>query len=192
MAQIRFLNVEYIFQKGYELLVNQDFTGLFYIIFAALLSFVEAIRPVSLILSVVLVIGIVYCHIRIKQIREQEKSIYGLVPQEVAPEQIANKKWQRIHDHVNSANESDWRLAILEADIILDEMLESMGYRGETMSDKLKAVEKSDFLTIDSAWEAHKIRNQIAHEGAAFRLNQREALRVIGLYEEVFREFKYI
>jgi hypothetical protein len=56
----------------------------------------------------------------------------------------------------------------------------------------MKSIEKSDFNSIDMAWEAHKIRNSIAHEGSDFLLNQREAKRVIGLYEIVFREFRYI
>ena len=67
-----------------------------------------------------------------------------------------------------------------------------LNLHGDTIGDKLKAVEKSDFLTIDNAWEAHKARNQIAHDGADFQLNQREAMRIISLYESVFREFQMI
>jgi hypothetical protein len=103
-----------------------------------------------------------------------------------------NPQWEKILSHIESINESDWRLAILEADIMLDTLLDNMGLPGETMADKLKAVEKSDFTTIDSAWEAHKVRNQIAHEGGTFVLNQDEAKRVIELYRSVFDEFRII
>lgn len=106
--------------------------------------------------------------------------------------QYVNPKWQKVVEHINSKNPGDWRMAILEADIILDEMLDKMGYRGDTMGEKLKMVEPSDFTTINSAWEAHKIRNSIAHEGSDFLINQREAERVIRLFQEVFEEFKYI
>jgi ribosomal protein L14E/L6E/L27E len=71
-------------------------------------------------------------------------------------------------------------------------MLTKMNYHGETISDKLKAVEKSDFLTIDKAWEAHRVRNEIAHGGSNFEITEREAHRVVVLYEEVFKEFHYI
>ena len=60
------------------------------------------------------------------------------------------------------------------------------------MGEKLKAVEKSDFTTIESAWEAHKARNMIAHEGSDFLINQREIHRIISLYEAVFKEFYLI
>lgn len=105
---------------------------------------------------------------------------------------VVNPHWERVKMHGESLVESDWRLAILEADIMLSDMLEKLALPGDTMAEKLKSVEKSDFTTIDSAWEAHKVRNQIAHEGATFMLNQREAKRVIGLYESVFKEFQII
>lgn len=106
--------------------------------------------------------------------------------------QYVNPKWNKVQEHINSKNPADWRLAILEADIILDEMLDKMGYHGATIGEKLKMVEQSDFTTINSAWEAHKIRNSIAHEGSDFLISQREAERVIALFKQVFEEFKYI
>lgn len=101
-------------------------------------------------------------------------------------------KWNKIVALSESQNPSDWRLCIIEADIMLDDLLYQLHLPGDTMGEKLKAVEKSDFLTIDYAWEAHKARNMIAHEGNDFLLNQREARRIISLYEAVFKEFSLI
>ena len=98
-------------------------------------------------------------------------------------------RWQNIIKLSESENQSDWRLSIIEADIMLDELLEKLQLPGETMGEKLKAVEPSDFTTIESAWEAHKARNMIAHEGRDFLVNQREIRRIISLYEAVFKEF---
>ena len=72
---------------------------------------------------------------------------------------------------------------------MLGELLEKLGLPGETMGERLKAVEKSDFTTIEYAWEAHKFRNVIAHGGNDFLINQREIRRIISLYEAVFKEF---
>ena len=98
----------------------------------------------------------------------------------------------RVQKHLHSENESDWRLAVLEADVLLDEMVTGMGYHGDSLGEKLKGIEKSDFLTLDEAWEAHTVRNKIAHEGASFVLTEREAKRIGKLYENVFKEFHYI
>ena len=106
--------------------------------------------------------------------------------------EVVNEKWQKVLVHINSSNQSDWKLAILECDIMLSDILEKMGYMQESIGEKLKSIEPSDFTNIEAAWEAHKIRNEIAHAGSDFLINEREAKRVIGLYELVFREFEYI
>src|SRR5262249_12780407 len=104
----------------------------------------------------------------------------------------ANPRWHKVIDHLETDKPSDWKLAVLEADIMLDDMLKASGYEGDTIGEKLKKVERSDFNTIDLAWEAHKVRNLIAHEGTDYQLTQREAIRVIELYKKVFEEFYYI
>ena len=101
-------------------------------------------------------------------------------------------RWNKIVEQANSNSEQHWRLAILEADIMLNELLDLKGYKGDTMADKMKQIGRADFNTVDEAWEAHKVRNRIAHEGSAHKLNDRETRRVIALYEKVFREFKII
>ncbi len=103
----------------------------------------------------------------------------------------SNRRWNKIQSLLASYNQNDWKQAIIEADIILDEMLDKMGYDGTSIGEKLKQIEQSDFLTLNYAWDAHKIRNRIAH-GGSLVLSKDEAERVIGLYEKVFREFYYI
>ncbi len=151
----------------------------------------------SFILSVILIVVIIYLANGMMSIRKKTTDAFELPDQKEVvdsslPKAMVNEKWQRVVVHINSANPSDWKLAILECDIMLGEILEKMGYMQESIGEKLKVIEPSDFSNIESAWEAHKIRNAIAHEGSDFMINEREAKRVIGLYEVVFREFEYI
>lgn len=104
----------------------------------------------------------------------------------------AAEKWMPILEHLNSSNPNDWKAAILQADTILDDMIKKMGYKGDNLGERLKNIEKSDFETLDAAWEAHKIRNKIAHGTSDFVLTAREANRAIDLYRQVFEEFHYI
>ena len=119
----------------------------------------------------------------------EDRLLYPKSPEVLS---AVNPKWQHILDLMNSLNVNDWKQAILQADIMLADILDRMALPGVTIGDKLKAVEKSDFNSIENAWEAHKIRNQIAHEGTDFILNQHEALRVLNLYKTVFEEFHVI
>lgn len=142
------------------------------------------------ILCILFAICIFYLYREISKIsRNEAKMLYPESPEVLS---ATNPRWQNILDHMESLNSSDWKQAILEADIMLADILDRLSLPGDTIGDKLKAVEKSDFLTIDNAWEAHKVRNQIAHEGSDFLLSQREAKRVIELYRTVFEEFQII
>jgi hypothetical protein len=147
--------------------------------------------------TLMLAMGSIYALIRLQQIRKREHAALEPLLEAViqAPSDKPNKtqvRWNKIAEQAHSPNPNDWRLAILEADIMLDEMLEAQGYLGESIGEKLKQIEPSDFTNLDAAWEAHKVRNNIAHRGSAHELNEREVQRVIGLYERVFREFHYI
>ncbi len=148
------------------------------------------LKYIAILLSLLLIVWIVYLYRKLSELRIEEVRL--LSPENLESAKNVNTQWERILNHIDSVNESDWRLAILEADIMLGGLLDAMFLTGETMADKLKAVEKSDFRAIDNAWEAHKIRNQVAHEGETFMLSQREAKRVIALYQTVFEEFQII
>lgn len=148
-------------------------------------------------LALFFLIGIVYCVENLKRIRKKEEEIYdakvepGFETVESGDTAMAHR-WQNAMNHIASDNPNDWKQAIMEADIILEDLLTKMGYGGDSIGEKLKKVAKGDMKTLDEAWEAHKVRNQIAHEGSNFTLNHHEAKNVIGMYRKVFEEFYYI
>lgn len=129
-------------------------------------------------------------------LNEDDNFIINLPTEEssksIRTQDVHNRRWSNVQSLINSHSSNDWKQAILEADIILDEMMNKMGYEGDSVGAKLKQVERSDFLTIDKAWEAHKIRNRIAHRGSEFVLSRNEAEQAVENYRAVFEEFYYI
>jgi hypothetical protein len=103
-----------------------------------------------------------------------------------------NERWSKTLNYLFSQHSSDWKLAIIEADAILEALLDQMGFRGETLGDKLKSADRDTFPQLTTAWEVHTIRNKIAHEGLQFELSHHEAKRVIALYEEIFHAYGFI
>jgi hypothetical protein len=180
--------------------IDLSFESIFDTILSAIPDWIVSIvRQVSIayitfatIVSLFFLVGLIYALVRWRQVAIAWQDQLYPSPEALQEPQAKNEKWKLVEAHISSDNPSDWRLAILEADIILDELLDSIGYIGDTIGDKLKKATKGDFQTLDQAWEAHKIRNAIAHEGSDFVLTQREALRIIGLYRVVFEEFDYI
>lgn len=180
-------------------------------------TFVEGVSFISIFVSFVIILLILYSKMQYKEITtayselikgkeslqnregteqnfepvgihlpESNTQSFSVVPAEPDP------RWLEIMRHIESYNPSDWRVAILEADILLFDMLSQMGYTGTSIGEMLKQVEPQNFLTLDDAWKAHKIRNTIAHEGSSYELSREEAERAIRLYQNVFNEFYFI
>lgn len=103
-----------------------------------------------------------------------------------------NEHWSKVLNYIFSQHASDWKLAIIEADSMLDNLLNQLGFQGESLGDRLKSATQISFPQLTSAWEVHTIRNKIAHEGLAFELSQHEAKRVIALYEQIFHAYGFI
>ena len=160
---------------------------------------ITTLHFISIFVSFLFIVGIMYVKFELRNYEATKKTV-GANTEPVVPGSVAdaeskpyiNEKWQSVLAHSESMNPSDWRLAIIEADIILEEMLERMGYQGQSIGEKLKQVEPSDFNTLDNAWQAHKVRNAIAHQGGSFLLSKAEAQTAINNYKKVFEEFYFI
>lgn len=186
------INVEYFFRLLYELIYGTraplDFTSL--------QSFVAYlwlwVIVIGYTLSIVAFVVVIYSLVKIFDIRKREAAYFGTLL--LAPETAGsmNPRWQHIQSLMEEGTASAWREAITEADIMLDDMLTRQGYVGDGVGEKLRSVEPSDFNTLNDAWEAHKVRNRIAHEGSAYDLSDTLAQRTLARYEAVFREFSAI
>ncbi len=168
-------------------------------------SIFNTVQVFSIFLSLLFLLGIIYFNFRLGQLEHHghghvhdshghgdEHGHSGHSTHLDHQEMEKSDKWQVIQNHLNSHNPADWRLSIIESDILLFDMLKRMGYHGDSVGDILKQVERSDFKTLDEAWEAHKVRNRIAHDGSSFHFDHNEAKRVVGLYQKVFEEFYFI
>ena len=185
-------NVEYFFRLLYEWIYGPH--AVFN--FAGLQAFIAHIWTwiivIGYALSVIGLFIIVYCTVRLFELRKREELFYSTL---ITPPEATggvNPRWEHIESLAKGASASEWREAIIEADIMLDDVLARHGYVGDGVGEKLKAAEPENFGTLQDAWEAHKVRNQIAHEGSSFNLSESITRRTIGRYESVFRELKAI
>ncbi len=137
----------------------------------------------------ILLIWIVYQIIKLR--REERADLRRMLEEVRGAKPEVNDDWLKILAHLSSTNPSDWKLAIIEADKMLDDLVKTMGYDGDSLGERLKRVEPSDFNTLSAAWSAHKVRNRIAHE-SGYELTEREARIAISNYQQVFEEFKVI
>jgi len=154
---------------------------------------------VFLSISLPLLAGVIYFSLKTSKIwQQQHDRVYGSANIiEDLKEELAvslpkkNETWEKIVVLSGSDNPNDWKQAIIEADKMLEVVVNTFAVPGDNMGDKMKNIEKGDWQTLDEAWQAHKVRNQIAHEHN-FHLSQREARIAIANFEKVFKEFDFI
>jgi hypothetical protein len=96
--------------------------------------------------------------------------------------QIKNA-WDDIERHFFTGNDNDLRIALIEADTLLNETLRGAGIQGSQLGDRLKKVQPSQLPNLEEVWGAHKLRNRIAHE-ANFVLKRDLAERALTVYEK--------
>lgn len=185
---VNFLNVEYFFRLLYELITEPRSFSLQTDLIQLASQIWFIVTALSVIASIILLAIFINATLRFHQIRREEDERYGTIHPEHAEVARDHSRWAHIRELVERPHESDWRQAIIEADIMLDDLLSQLGYVGQSVGEKLKAVDPARFRSLEYAWEAHKIRNRIAHDGAAFQLPEQLAHRTIAMYETVMRE----
>jgi hypothetical protein len=147
----------------------------------------------SVLFSAACFAGAIYAGIQKGIIAKAEKKEYeAMTKAAISGERTQNDRWEHVLTHAASDDEELWRLAIIEADVMLDEMLQVMGYTQDSLGEKLRSADTSSLKTLDQAWSAHKLRNTIAHEGSSYNLSRREVDVAIDNYRQVFNEFSFI
>ena len=185
-----YLNIEYVFSKiveyarpVYEFFTNPETWSTIGIISALLTIICLGIIIFSLVRLV---------EIQIYDKEEIDHEIEKALKRKKEMDRNINPRWHYIQTLIESPNSSDWRVAIIEADSLMEEILKERGIAGNTVSELLEGAKASGYQSIQDAWEAHLVRNQIAHQGSEFILSQIEGRRVIKMFQNFFEELRII
>jgi hypothetical protein len=110
------------------------------------------------------------------------------------PPELGNKKnklrakWAKVRVKLDSKNESDYKVAIIEADNIIDDLLARMNYKGENMGERLDNITPGQIENIEDLRTAHETRNRIIHD-ENFVLTKVEAKKTFEYYEDFLKFF---
>lgn len=160
---------------------------------AAIQNFVLPFQNFLGVLGIVFLGGIFWLTIKINELHHSEHVKYEPIPLEEVVAKGMATQWKVVLEHITSENPAEWKLAILEADNMLDEILEDQGYTGDTLADKLKAISPTKMTSYNEVWEAHKLRNQIAHGGAIdMDLTKKMARDAVANFGNAFKELGYL
>ncbi|MBU1255438.1 hypothetical protein KKE74_01480 [Patescibacteria group bacterium] len=151
----------------------------------------ESIFPfkvISLIISALFIAIIIFLLIKI---RKDIEKFLGQAVESIAapglPKREMNKSWQIVLDKLESVEKDSYKMAVIEADKIFDDIIKRIGYKGDDMGERLKQINPAQIANIDEIWQAHKLRNRLVHE-PGFQINQFQAKRSIEIYQRAMED----
>lgn len=133
----------------------------------------------EILLAILVVGGIVVGYLKIKR-RLRRPELWGMGKDEITT------RWKAIEEMVQRNDEMSGKLALMEADKLLDYALKSAGFSGATLGERLK-VACYRHSGLRAVWPAHLLRNRLVHE-ASFHLSPSMARQAIGQFKHALQE----
>ena len=149
------------------------------------------IEIISIIISLILIGLSIFFIIKTGWFTLRYDRIKDVVLKKDVPKKQIKNEWAKIEEHFFEGGENDLKIAIMKADNLLDEALRYGGITGKTFGDRLKKIKSSQIPDIELIWQAHKLRNEIAHE-KDFKLKRDLAEKTLGVYEKALHELKIL
>lgn len=94
-------------------------------------------------------------------------------------------RWLAITQNMGATNDS-WQFAVVSADKLLDTALRERGVRGATLGERLKNA-GTHLTHIDQVWQAHKLRNRIAHEDGIV-VSKRQTTEALSVFKRALTD----
>ncbi len=95
---------------------------------------------------------------------------------------VFTKPWLKIMKKLKTEKESEYKLAVVEADSMINNAFEKAGYGGENLKEKIEKLSPSVFFNKENLLKAHNIRNEII-SNTDFKLELDQAQKLLGVYE---------
>ncbi|MEK9154937.1 MAG: hypothetical protein AAB596_02615 [Patescibacteria group bacterium] len=146
---------------------------------------------ISVLISLIILWLIVFFLVRTGSFKNEKGLLLDVIGKKNISRFRSVKAWKQVMKRMEANDEVNLKMAIIESDKILDEILKLSGYRGETMADRLKQITSAQISNIEEIWSAHKVRNRIVHE-PDFHIPRGEAWMIVEIYKKTLKELSLI
>ena len=100
--------------------------------------------------------------------------------------QTYQAKFLEIENKFKKENPSSYAITVINADKLLDKAMMEMGLPGKTMGERLKKS-GDKFTNLNGVWQAHKLRNAIAHE-SDIEVSYKRAFNALAIYKQALKD----
>lgn len=121
---------------------------------------------------------------------DYKKLRYGAVRPLMSPA-AAEKRWKEITSRLDGQNISHYKVAVLEADAFIENLIGQMGYEGKNFKERLEHIPDGKIISLQSLREAHEVRNRIVRE-EDFALSHDDAKETLTKYQKLLEELRLL
>ena len=142
----------------------------------------STVKIIVAVICIILLGVIIRLAIHIRKNTKRHKAAHKAAAAARTPQpKVMSGQWAAVLKKVDGEDAELYKLAVLEADKIFDDLLKRMKISGEDMGERLKQLKPGQVPDLDGLWRAHKLRNRVAHE-PDFRLSRAEAKMAVETY----------
>ena len=105
--------------------------------------------------------------------------------------EVYRARWFEILIKLESEDEKQLKLALIEADKLVDDILKDIGIKGKHLADKLSKIHPEGLESLNDLLEAHRTRNDLLSV-PDFALSKEEITETLKLYENFLKEIGVI
>jgi len=101
------------------------------------------------------------------------------------------REWRRITGYLAEGTEDAYKLAIIEADNLMNQILKRLGIPGTNIEERLKNATPSQIPNLEKLREAHQFRNNIVHD-PALKVELDKTREILGEYEKTLKDLELL
>src|SRR3989344_8784105 len=116
----------------------------------------------SLVISGVFVWLIIYCISRSGWLNKRIEDWMDYLGKGDVGKRRRLRAWNQIIKRMRTDDLSNWKMAILEADRLMDDLLKAAGYRFDTADERFKQIKPEELSNAPQIQEVHRVRNRVA------------------------------
>lgn len=150
-----------------------------------------AIQIISLFVSSILLFLIIFFIVKTNLLSSEIEHFISVLGSKDLSKRRSLKAWRQIQNRLRTKQANQLKLAVLEADRILNEILKMAGWPGKNLDERLEQADPAELPNLEEVRQAHKLRNRIANE-PDFIITPNEAGIIIEIYKKAFQELNLI
>ena len=117
---------------------------------------------------------------------EQIKAWFGLNEVFETPSK-SKKQWQAIEELLLENYSSSWKLAVVKADALIENLLKQLGFKGNNLEELINSLKLRGYQNLNLLEGAHAVSKEIL-ANRDYSINQKEAQSIVEIYKKFWQE----